>query len=119
VLPLSNVRQPKPQDFAKEYPEIIAWFDKSGIKSAKPFAFAVSPQEALIKYGSLTDNQIAAARRRVANYQAAVEANQARRHNAKEVNVEALTAAFDKASDELRNPSLRIGQLTVSKKLTP
>jgi hypothetical protein len=58
--------------FAAEYPEIIAWFERSGIKSQKPFPFAVSLQESLIKYGSLTDNQIAAARRCIAKYEAAV-----------------------------------------------
>jgi hypothetical protein len=97
-------------------PEIIAWFEKSGIKSPKLFGFAVSLQEASIKYGSLTDNQIAAARRCIAKYEAAVAKNQDRRDNAKEVNIDALTEAFNKASDKLRNPSLRLGQFNITRK---
>jgi hypothetical protein len=50
----------KVEDFAKEFPEIIDWFKRSGVGSQKPFDFAVSLQEALVKYGSLTDGQIGA-----------------------------------------------------------
>jgi hypothetical protein len=91
--------------FSKQHPEIWAWFDAS-----KNFEFAISLKAGVAKWGSLTDKQLAAAYRCAEKFNAAVARNKARKQNVPEVNMDALTAAFDKAAAKgLKTPGLRLG----------
>lgn len=95
--------------FAISHPDVSAWFTGSD------FAFAVSLREAVQKYGSLTEKQLAAARSCIAKLAAAQTATAARVENAPAVSVSALETAFaTAASNGLKRPKVRFAGLTVS-----
>jgi uncharacterized protein DUF6011 len=94
--------------FAEEQPEVVAWL------AANPkFEFAVSLSAALDKYGYLTENQVAAVHRCIAN-----DADRARKREAAAVSVAgagftALIAAFNKAAASgLKHPALTFENVT-------
>lgn len=108
------------ETFKAEYPDVWAWMDGS------TYSFAVTLRAKLVQYGSLTENQIAAARGSIAKLAAAREAAQARVGAAPAVDtagVDRLKAAFDKAiayaqakgkGRDLKNPRITIGAMVIS-----
>ena len=95
----ANRRLNKLAEFVKEFPEIIAWMDNS-----PKFPFAVSLKENLNKWGSLTDGQIAAARKCIAKLEAMKANHAAKRENAPTVNTTKLEDAFAKANASAARP---------------
>lgn len=95
--------------FALRYPEIAAWFNNS------TFPFAVAMREAVEKYGSLTDKQLAASVKCVD----AIKARNAQRAvvaaNAPSVDVSKLVAAFQEAATHLKWPKMQLGGFTISR----
>lgn len=94
--------------FKAEHPEVFAWMDGS------TFPFAASLLEAVGKYGYLTENQMAAARRSIEKLAAAKAASTARIAEAKAVDMRPIEAAFAKAGKLLKKPTLRVAELTIS-----
>lgn len=88
--------------FKAEHPDVWAWMDGS------TFPFAVSLREALAKYGSLTENQLAAARRGIEKLAAAKAASVERVETAKTIDMSKIEAAFAKAGAKLKRPLLRV-----------
>jgi len=91
----------KLEEFSKEFPEIIAWLDAS-----TKFPFAVSLKENLQKFGSLTDGQIAAARKCIAKLEAAKAKFAVARENAPKVSTNKLEQAFAKANKAAARPGM-------------
>ncbi len=97
-------------------PEIGAWLNKA---SARGFSFAVSLRDAVAKYGSLTENQIAAARKCMAS-DAEREAKFAAERDARAaaapaVSVESIETALNTAKGNgLKNPKLRLADFVFS-----
>lgn len=110
----------KIEAFRAEHPKVWAWL------SGNTFDFAVSLNQSLANYGSLTDNQIAAAYRAIERLEiakAAAEAAKAAAPVADSAGVDRLTAAFDKARAAaaakargltIRNPKITIGDIVIS-----
>lgn len=86
-------------DFVAAHPEVAAWMDRS-----TKFEFAVSLRNAVLKYGALTDPQLAAAYRCVEKFNAAVARNQERKANAPTVQTNKLVEAFAKANAKAARP---------------
>lgn len=84
--------------FKAEFPHIWAWMADS------TFAFAVSLRDGLLKYGSLTDRQIAAAESAIAKYEAA-KARNAERAAPVAVDVSKLEDAFATARERASHPN--------------
>ena len=98
-------------------PEIAAWLSAA---SQRGFNFAISLSQAINKYGSLTENQIAAARRCMmqdAERNATRAAEQATRTaNAPAVSVERVALALNTAhGNGLKSPKLRVAEFTFSR----
>lgn len=95
------------QAFEAAHPAVMAWLKAETAKS-QPFAFAVSMVEAIVKFGSLTDNQLAACERLVAKAAArtAERAAQqaARAADAPAVDVARIEQAFATAIAKARRP---------------
>jgi hypothetical protein len=114
--------------FQQEEPEIFAWMNEEGQK-ANPFPFAVSMQEALAKYGYLTEGQLAACRRCVDGRKRAQAAREERTALAPTVDTSKIEQAFAtaRARAMLKNPNatgvmvkpLRMTSGDVSIKVTP
>jgi hypothetical protein len=113
--------------FKAEQPAVWAWMleNERLNGTGKEFQFAVSLYEALTEYGSLTDNQLAAAQRCIAKREVARAARETAATQAApvadEAGIDRLKAAFDhaiaKAAEKgrgLRNPRITIGDLTIS-----
>lgn len=100
------------EEFKAEYPDVWAWMDGS------TFPVAVEMREKLFKYGSLFENSIDAARRMIARRDSAIterkENDAAREAQAAPVNIDALTAAFDKAAKTNKRVGLWIGNIKIS-----
>jgi hypothetical protein len=110
------------ESFKVEHPDVWAWMDGS------TFSFAVSLRDSLAKYGSLTENQLAAARRAIEKLAAAkalaVEKRAEREASAPVADtagVDRLKAAFDHAITAaaskgrgLRMPRITIGDMVIS-----
>jgi hypothetical protein len=89
-------------------PAVFAWFDGSD------YPFAVSMREAVEKWGSLTERQLAAAKQSIERLQQGQAAAKARVDNAPTVNVCALEQAFSKASaNAKRAPKLIVAGIKV------
>jgi hypothetical protein len=83
----------------------MAW-----IESAGNFAFAVSMQETVGRFGSLTDNQMAACRKCMEGRRSAAEARVAREVSAPAITVMKIEDAFGSARDAgLKWPKLNLG----------
>lgn len=103
------------ETFAQAYPALWAWIEAK----ASSFGFASAMQEAVIKYGCLTEKQQETVERLVAKdaeRQAQWKAErEARVTNAPTVSTELLTAAFDKAIEKgLKRPKLRFDGFVAS-----
>lgn len=108
------------EEWAVNNPAEAAWiYNKS-----PTFAFAASMAEALTKYGSLTENQVAAVRRCIARdiareeEKAAKAAEQAEREaNAPTVaGLEPISVAFSKAFENgIQRPKMRLGSVKLSR----
>lgn len=102
-------------------PEIVAW-----IASSRDFPFAVAMAEAIVKFGSLTENQTAACQRCIDSRKRAQEARALRESTAPAVDtagIDRLKAAFEKAATytatkakglTVRNPKITVGGMTIS-----
>lgn len=107
----TTAKAAKQEAFLAEHADIAAWLE------GNEWSFAQSLVQSLIKYGSLTDNQISAARRciardaerKVQNKAAAAE----REAQAQPVNTTALEDAFARASKRNRRIALWIGTVRV------
>lgn len=95
--------------FNAAHPDVAAWMNGS------TFPFAVSLAQAVAKYGSLTENQINAARRCIASKAQAQEAAVSRVQAAPVIDLTKLEAAFAKAAENgLKKVKVRFAGLTVS-----
>lgn len=92
-------------DFQTQHPEIAAW-----IQSSKDsFPFAASLEQAVIRWGHLTDKQLASAQKCVNGRKAAQEARSATISAAPEVTLESVEKAFQTAkSAGIKYPKLNL-----------
>lgn len=102
------------ESFAQSFATESDWVQKNASKQ-EPFAFAVAMRDAVKKYGTLTDNQLAAIRKCIMRETARTEERVQRESNAKEIDASALEAAFAKASESLQWPKFSCGPFRVSK----
>lgn len=93
--------------FKTEHPDVWAWMDGS------EYPFAVSLRDGLAKYGSLTDGQLAAARRSIEKLAAAKAAAVTRVETAKTIDMSKIEAAFARAGALLKRPCLRVAGFTI------
>lgn len=94
--------------FAIEQPAVAAWFTGS------TFPFAVAMREAVTKYGSLTERQLAASNNAIDKLNAAKAQRQDRITNAPAVNAAALSEAFAKATGSQKTaPKLYVAGLRI------
>jgi hypothetical protein len=95
----------KIEAFKNDQPEVFTW-----LSSQTTFAFGVSLRDAFIQYGSLTDNQLAAARKCIASLNARKEAAVAAVVNAPAIDVAKIEAAFASAKGNgIKRPKLNLG----------
>lgn len=94
--------------FKVEHPDVWAWIDGNN------FGFAIAMHDAIGKYGSLTENQLAASRRCIANLAAAKAASAERKENAPTIEIAAIEDAFKRALGKVKKPRLRIGNFRFS-----
>ncbi|BAU40136.1 hypothetical protein [Ralstonia phage RSP15] len=93
----------KLEAFKKEHPLIAEWFEGSD------FPFAVSLREAVMKYGTLTENQANAAYRCIDKLDQAKKAAEDRKKNALSVDISEIKKVFDTAlSKGYKKPGLRL-----------
>lgn len=102
-------------DFAAQHPAAWAWIE--GSKAS--FDFARSMHDAILKFGSLTPNQLAACERAAVKFAAAVAARAEQRAQtvaaAPVIDMTKIEAAFGSAlASGLKSPKLRIGALVIS-----
>lgn len=102
-------------DFASQHEAEAAWI----MAEKGSFDFARSMYEAILKYGSLTPNQLAACTRAVERAEARKIQREAARAQAVAaapvIDMTKIEAAFGSAlSSGLKSPKLRIGQLVIS-----
>lgn len=93
--------------FRAEYPDVYAWMD------GNTFGFAVSLREAVTRFGYLTENQIAAARRCIAKRDAAATERAVRIAAAPVVDMTKIEAALATAGTALKMPKLRLAGMVV------
>lgn len=90
--------------FTAAHPEVAAW-----IKFNPTFSFAVAMGEAIVKFGDLTPNQMAACERCVAKALATTTERTSRIENAPEVDVSKIEASFAAAIKHgIKRPKLRL-----------
>jgi hypothetical protein len=89
--------------------DVWQWLD------GNDFPFAVSMREALNKWGSLTERQLAACVTCIQKRDAGIARKAEREANAATVSTDKLEACFAKASSSLKNPRLRLAGLTISR----
>lgn len=95
------------ETFKAAYPEVWQWME------GNTFEFAVSLGDSLRKYGSLTENQIAAARRSIEKRKESLAASQARKENAPTIDMGKIEEAFATArANGLRKIKVRFVGLT-------
>lgn len=95
-------------NFKAEQPGIASWIE------GNTFSFAVAMGEAVRKYGYLTNNQLAACFRILEKNDARKAETSARIANARDIDTTAIEAAFSKASQSLKRPTLRVAEFTIS-----
>ncbi len=102
---ISNV-----EGFSADHPRIAAWWNGS------TFDFAISMREAVEKFGSLTENQLAAAYRCVDKVEAAKKDAEERRASAQDIDVGRIEVAFALAfSKGVKKPKMRLGAFVFSR----
>lgn len=90
-----------------DHPDVWSWMDGS------IFEFAVSMREALERWGSLTDKQIAACHRCIGKLNAAKVAAAERVETAKTIDMSKIEAAFARAGASLKFPKLRVAGFSI------
>jgi hypothetical protein len=100
--------------FSASHPEVAAWMD-----SNTGFEFAVSLKQAVIKYGALTERQLASADKCVASQKLRdadrAQAAQARAASAPVVDISKVEQAIATAVERgVKRPSMRVGELKFS-----
>lgn len=99
------------ESFKAEYPAEYSWM----ITSAPRFDFAQSMIEAVRKYGSLTERQLAAVQKCVAKSAERAAERQQRVEHAPSVSVEAIETAFANAKNAgIQRPKLRLDTFVFS-----
>lgn len=98
------------ESFAIQHPDIAAWFN-----SNTSFEFAVAMKEAVSKYGSLTERQLAASQKCVAAIAARNVQRVAIAANAPSVDVQKLVTAFEQAAQHLKFPRMVLGGFTITR----
>lgn len=89
-------------DWSSEHKDILEWFERViDRRPNNPFRFAVSLREGFAKYGSLTDGQVAAARKCIAQD---AERSAARVAAAPEINATKIEQAFAVARERAKRP---------------
>lgn len=89
--------------FEAAHPDIIEWW------TGNSFSFAQSLQESLYKYGSLTENQIAAAKRAIENLAKYREKVAAQEADAPTLDISGIEKAFEKAKESgIKRPKIRL-----------
>ena len=96
--------------FLGENPSIDAWFKKK----IPTFEFAKSLYDSLIKYGSLTKNQLATVEKMIAK-DAQWEADRNKSSQVADLEMAGLVEIFANASKHLKRPRLHIGDLVFTK----
>ena len=96
--------------FLGENPSIDAWFKKK----VSTFEFAKSLFDSLLKYGSLTEKQLASVQKMVAK-DAEWAATKVESSKVADLNMSGLVTIFDNASEHLKRPRLNIGDLLFTK----
>lgn len=97
--------------FAEQHPEVFAWIESS--RGGFPFASAM--HDAIIKYGSLTDRQLAACDRCIEGRKAKQAQHAERVATAPVVATDKLMASFDAAlASGLKRPKMRFEGFTAS-----
>lgn len=97
--------------FEAAQPDVAVWIKSS----AESFPFAAAMQEAIIKYGDLTERQLAACQNCIAKRQAARSESAARAVSAPAIDVSKIEAAFAKArSNDIKRPRLKLGHFGFS-----
>lgn len=97
------------EDFKVAYPDVWAWMDGS------TFGFAISLRGSLVKFGSLTENQINAARGAIAKRDAARTAIEDRKAAAPSLSMDKIEEAFATArGNGLKKLKVRFAGLTFS-----
>lgn len=81
----------KVEAFKAEHPDVWQWMDGS------EYPFAVDLRDGLMKYGSLTENQLTAARRAIAKLAVARTAAAERKANAPTIQIDRVAEAFANA----------------------
>lgn len=84
------------KQFEVDHPEVYKWMFQPG----QTFPFAVSLRDALIKYGELTEKQLAAAYRSVEGLQKAIAKRAERDASAPAITIERIEQAFQAARDK-------------------
>jgi hypothetical protein len=93
--------------FVAAHPEVAAWMDAN-----TSFEFAVSLKAAVIKYGDLSERQLASAQKCVESNKARAAARQA---NAPVVDISKVETAIQTAlAKGVKRPSMRVGELKFS-----
>lgn len=96
--------------FKTEYASEYEWI----VNNVSWNSFAISMNESLAKYGSLTDGQIGAIRKCILKAEARQAEKQARIENAPTLDITPITEAFAKASAKLSKPVLRLDRFVIS-----
>ena len=108
-----NAKMSHIEVFTASHPDIAAWFSNSS------FPFAVAMREAVEKYGSLTEKQLAASQRCVDSLAARIASNKIQAvtvaANAPSVDVSKLVTAFDLAATHLKFPKMVLGGFTITR----
>ena len=99
------------EGFVQGHADVVEWLTES----APTFPFAASLLGSLDKYGSLTDKQVAAARKCVTRRDESRESAQARADNAPEIDISRVDDAFATAKGNgLKWPKLRLAGFVFS-----
>lgn len=104
--------QSRREAFAAQHQDVLQWIDAGGIRG---YEFAISLRASLLRYGSLTENQVAAVRRSIQKSQERREAAVADAPSVAGEGFQRLLASFKTAIENgLKAPKIRIGALTFS-----
>ncbi|WYC18598.1 DUF6011 domain-containing protein [Pseudomonas phage vB_PaeM_H24-1] len=103
ICSAAQERDLKIKAFEAAHPDIIEWW------TGNSFSFAQSLQESLYKYGSLTENQIAAAKRAIENLAKYREKVAAQEAAAPTLDISGIEKAFEKAKESgIKRPKIRL-----------
>ncbi|WFP47148.1 hypothetical protein FIM_gp11c [Pseudomonas phage FIM] len=103
ICSAAQERDLKIKAFEAAHPDIVEWW------TGNSFSFAQSLQESLYKYGSLTENQIAAAKRAIENLAKYREKVAAQEAAAPTLDISGIEKAFEKAKESgIKRPKIRL-----------